>query len=244
MNSSPIIVALDNINLNIINSIISDTYDHISGYKIGLEFYSFFGNNGIKWIKEIIGNKILILDLKLQDIPNTIDKTIRSLVRFEPDFLTICAFGQKMIRAAIRAAGEGSIKHGVRCPKILVDTTFTSIDADDLIKIFLPKNLNASDDYLSMVVENLTRSAEESNVDGIICSPQDIKNIRIKFNKLILFTSGIRSQNILFDDQNRIGTPEKALIDGANYLIIGRSITETANPKETILKILKEIKYI
>jgi len=223
MNLKKIIVALDNDNLKKTIKIVQELKDHTFAFKIGYEFFYNFGLEGYKLIKN--KNVKIFLDLKLHDIPNTVKKGINAISKLEPYFVTIhISGGDNMLKAA------NLTKNNI---KILGVSILTSLNSDLTEKYYYNKNIEN-------IVSNYTQYALENNLDGIVCSPKEISIVKNKAQKkLLIITPGIRPVNfdISNDDQSRTMTPKEAIKAGADYLVIGRPITQSKNP----LKILKSI---
>ena len=222
MKSKKVIVALDSNNLEKTLKLVKTLRKDVYAFKIGYQFFFNFGLKGYKKIYSICPK--IFLDLKLHDIPNTVAKGLEALVKIKPLFSTIhISGGEKMMRAS--RANKKNIK-------LLGVSILTSLDSKETKNFYNQKNI-------TVLVKKFTQAAKRNNLDGVICSPQEIKHIRKEVGKnFIIITPGIRIDNkIKSDDQKRIATPKKAIDLGANFLVIGRPITESKDP----LKILKEI---
>ena len=222
MKSKKIIVALDSKNLNKTIKLVKSLKKEVYAFKIGYQFFFNFGLDGYKKIYSICPK--IFLDLKLHDIPNTVSKGLEALIKMKPLFTTIhISGGDRMMQAS------KSVKKNT---KILGVSILTSMDSKQTMKYY---NLN----NVSKLVKKFAKYAKKNYLDGVVCSPQEIKFIRKEIGEnFIIVTPGIRVNNkIKKDDQKRIETPEKAINLGANFLVIGRPITESNDP----LKILKEI---
>ena len=222
MKSKKVIVALDSNNLEKTLKLVKTLRKDVYAFKVGYQFFFNFGLRGYKKIYSICPK--IFLDLKLHDIPNTVAKGLEALVKIKPLFITIhISGGEKMMRAS--RANKKNIK-------LLGVSILTSLDNKETKKFYNQKNI-------TVLVKKFTQAAKRNNLDGVICSPQEIKHIRKEVGKnFIIITPGIRIDNkIKSDDQKRIATPKKAIDLGANFLVIGRPITESKDP----LKILKEI---
>jgi len=212
----------------------------IGGIKIGLEFYLKHGINGVnqifpQWLRDESGIG-LFLDLKLYDIPNTIRGSIRSIYDLKPDYLTIhCSGGYDMLRAA---SGElGILNHNRRngdpASRLLGVTVLTSMNDQDLNETGVKSNI------LDQVL-NLARLADEAGLDGIVCSPMEIPEIRDEFGDgFIIATPGLSGSRS--DDQKRTLDPSKSLGMGADILVIGRVITKSNDPYKAALEILTSL---
>ena len=222
MNSSKIIVALDSNNLNKILKHVRTLKEHVYAFKIGYEFFFNFGIIGYKKIYSICPR--IFLDLKMHDIPNTVKNGLEALINIKPVFTTIhISGGDKMMQ---------STKLNNEFTKILGVSILTSLDTKQVKKYYNEKNLK-------VLVKKFASFAKKNKLDGIVCSPKEIKHVReIVGNDFIIVTPGIRiNSKIKKDDQKRVATPRKAIDLGANYLVIGRPITEAKDP----IKVLKDI---
>ena len=198
--------------------------------KIGMELYYAEGPAIVREIKRR-GHKIF-LDLKLHDIPNTVKKAARNAGLLGAELLTVHASGGS---AMLKAAVEGVRESGSRT-KMLAVTVLTSIDEETL-----NNELGVSKSVLDQV-KSLAMLAKESGVDGVVCSPKEITAIRECCGPdFLIVTPGIRPKGSAVGDQKRIKTPGEAINDGANYIVVGRPITEANDPAGAMEAILKEI---
>ena len=191
----------------------------IGGIKLGLEFYAAHGPAGVE--KIAAAGLPVFLDLKLHDIPNTVAKSVSQLVALKPKMLTIHAQGGlAMMRAAAEAAGGA----GGEKPLLLGVTVLTSLDAGDLNTVGV--SASAADQ-----VKRLAELALKAGLEGVVCSPMEISALRDAFgNDLTLVVPGIRPEGADKGDQKRVMTPKLAVDAGADYLVIGRPITDAADP--------------
>lgn len=189
-------------------------------YKLGLKFFSAQGIAGVEKIRAVAGRKSdIFLDLKFHDIPNTVSGAVSAALKAEPQFLTVHASGGRaMVRAAVDAAKESSVK-------ILAVTVLTHLDDADL------KSVGQSLPVAEQVLR-LAHLARGAGADGVVCSPHEIEMLRKEMGKdFLLVTPGIRPAGYArADDQKRTLTPEEAVKLGADYLVVGRPITEAADP--------------
>ena len=207
-----IILALDTSNLDEAINITKRIKKKIFTVKLGLEFFNSHGKEGVKKFNKI-GVNNLMLDLKLKDIPETVYKAIKALDDIQFGFLTIHGQGGKeMIQKAKKAASE--IKSQ---PKILIVTILTALADNDLKKM-------GNDNSVIKQVESLSKIARETKV-GVVCSGQEARNVRKILGKdLLIFTPGIRMKNEESNDQRRICTPKESISNGADRIIMGRSL--------------------
>tara|TARA_Y100000590_G_scaffold140074_1_gene160613 strand:- start:103 stop:789 length:687 start_codon:yes stop_codon:yes gene_type:complete len=224
-----IILALDTTNLEEAINITQKIKDKIFSIKIGLELWNSFGKEGIKKFNEI-GISNIMLDLKLKDIPQTVYKAIKALDDIDFGFITVHGQGGKeMIEKAKKAASEIKSK-----PKIMMVTVLTALNDEDLKDM---GNYNS----VTQQVKNLAKIAKETQV-GVVCSGHEAKVVReILGDKLLIFTPGIRMKNDEKDDQKRICTPIESVRNGANKIIMGRSLIK-GNIEENIDKVSNSIK--
>ena len=205
---------------------ISKIQKYIGGIKIGLEFFSKNGPSGFLKIKKL--GIPIFLDLKLKDIPNTVKKSAQNLINLKPDYLSIhLSGGLKMVQDVV------SIKNNT---KILGISMLTSLDNSDL-KSF---GYNLSNlDY----VENLAKIGEKAGIDGLVSSAEEIPHLKRYLNntKMLFVTPGIRLYENKMNDQKRINSPGQAIKNGSKMLIIGRSITQSGDPINSIKCILQDI---
>ena len=223
--TNKVIVALDNKNLTQIVSIVKKTKSEAYGFKIGKEFFYNYGIEGYKKIYKLSPN--IFLDLKLHDIPNTVEKALKAIIELKPVLTTIhISGGDEMQKVSAKLKNNTT--------KILGVTILTSLNNYQTKKYYNNQNINA-------LVKKYALNAKNNNLDGIVCSPLEIQAVRkVVGTKLLIIVPGIRldkKQNSKKDDQKRILTPREAINLGADYLVIGRPIVESNNP----LKILKEI---
>ena len=223
-----IILALDTSNLNEAVDITKKVKDKIFTVKLGLEFFSAHGKEGVKKFNEM-GINNLMLDLKLKDIPNTVYKAIKTLNDINFGYLTIHGQGGRpMIKEAKKAAGE--IKTN---PKIMMVTILTALADNDLKDMGNNNTVNEQ-------VEKLSKIAKEMEI-GIVCSGQEAKLVRkIIGSNLSIFTPGIRINNKTDDDQKRICTPLQSIKNGSDKIIMGRSLIK-GNIEENIDHVINSI---
>ena len=197
--------------------------------KLGLEFFVAQGPDGIR---AVAGTRPLFLDLKLHDIPNTVAGGVRSAAACRPLFLTIHASGgAAMMRAAAAAAKES----GAARPALLGITVLTSLDQADLDAV-------GQRGPIGDQAERLALLAREAGLDGVVCSPHEIARLRKACGPgFKLVVPGIRPAWAEAGDQKRIMTPAEAVSLGADHLVIGRPITQAADPKAALARILAEI---
>ena len=224
-----IILALDTTNIEEAINITKRIKDKIYTVKLGLEFFNAHGKNGVKEFNKI-GINNLMLDLKLKDIPETVYKAIKALDDIKFSYLTIHGQGgRELVESAKKAASEIKSK-----PKIMMVTILTSLSDSDLKDI-------GSDSTVIEQVKKLAKIAEEMKV-GIVCSGHEAKIVRkIIGQNLLIFTPGIRMNEDGKNDQKRVCTPAESIKNGANKIIMGRSLIK-GNIEENIDKVSNSIK--
>ena len=218
-----IIVAIDEISFNKASSIIDNLDSTKCMVKIGSVAFNSIGHKVIDYAAE--KGFDIFLDLKLHDIPNTVKKSIKGLTNLPIKMITIHTSGGKdMMVAAMEAVSGSDIK-------VFGVTALTSLNDDDTNKIY---QRNASDHVNAML-----DLAESAAIDGVVCSPHELDLVS-KRESLLSITPGIRLQD-LNDDQSRVMSPEEAINLGANYLVIGRPITQSDNILGTLEDIFNKI---
>ena len=224
-----IILALDTTNLEEAISITKKIKHKIFTVKLGLEFFNAHGKEGIKKFNEI-GVNNLMLDLKLNDIPETVYKSIKALNDIKFSFLTIHGQGGKsMIEKAKKAASEIKSK-----PNVMMVTILTALSDSDLKEMGNNNTVNEQ-------VKKLAQVAKETDV-GVVCSGHEAKIVReIIGQNLLIFTPGIRMIEDEKNDQKRVCTPAESIKNGANKIIMGRSLIK-GNVEENIIKVSNSIK--
>mgnify|MGYP001347007532 FL=1 len=176
------------------------------GYKFGLEFFN--SKYGRKFISKM-RSEIVFIDLKLHDIPNTMSSALISLKDLKINYLTVhISSGLKALKEVKKVSGK---------IKIVGVTTLTSLDVKDLKSLGYKKKLKD-------VVKLQSKLAQKANLDGIVCSPHEIKLVKKFFSKEII-TPGIRIGSKK-NDQKRVMTPKAAFKQGSDWLVIGRDITK------------------
>lgn len=223
-----LIVALDVPDLASAEAMVFRLGDTVTFYKVGMELtYS----GGLSFVRRLAdAGKKVFLDLKLHDIPNTVEKATAQVADLGATFLTVHAFPQTM-KAAVKGRGAGSLK-------ILAVTVMTSYDDADLVEAGYA--LGVRD-----LVERRARQAHAIGVDGLILSPEEVSAMRTLLGPdITLITPGIRPSGSAAGDQKRIMTPANAIEAGADYLVIGRPVTQADDPKASAEAIIAEIRSV
>ncbi len=196
--------------------------------KLGLEFFLANGAEGVR----LIDQRPVFLDLKLHDIPNTVAGGVRAILPLRPAFLTLHAGGGRAMIAAARAAAEAA---GAARPKLLAVTVLTSLDAEALHETGVAGGARQQ-------VLRLGRLALAAGADGLVCSAHEISTLRAALGpEALLVVPGIRPAGADIGDQARTMTPGEAARAGADWLVVGRPITGSADPGAAAAAIAAEL---
>jgi orotidine-5'-phosphate decarboxylase len=194
-------------------------------YKIGMELvYA----GGLPLVQRLVGeNKKVFVDLKLHDIPNTVERATAQIARLGASFLTIHAYPQTMKAALAGAAGSKL--------KLLGVTVLTSMNDKDLVEAGYASGVETT-------VVHRARQAKSRGLTGLVLSPREVRMVRgVVGNHLILVTPGIRPKGSGAGDQKRVMTPAEAVAAGADHIVVGRPVTEAQDPKAAATAIIAEI---
>ena len=221
--SKPIIVAVDETQLDSFKQIVDSLDSNLCMIKVGSVSFNAIGHETIKYVASK-GFEIF-LDLKLHDIPNTVKKSIDGLISLPISMMTIhTSGGLEMMKIAMNAVKDTDIK-------IFGVTALTSLSDEDTDVIF---KRTASDQVAAML-----DLAQEAQIDGVVCSPHEI-DLVVARKSLRSITPGIRLSES-DDDQSRVMTPNDAISKGANHIVIGRPVTKAPNISEALLEIYNSI---
>lgn len=203
------------------------------GLKLGMEFFNAHGPQGIEAIRQKFPQASLFIDLKYHDIPNTVAGALRSITRLEPDYLNVHASGGlEMMKTGLAAMKDEAEKRGIKTPKLLAVTVLTSIDEASLMQV--GQSIPIEDQ-----VKRLAQLTRMARLDGVVCSPHEIKTVRAACGAdFVLMVPGIRPADGNNNDQKRVMTPKEAVDLGATHLVIGRPITQAAEPTKAAREIL------
>ena len=223
---NPIIAALDVPDAEQAIKLAEAIAPAVGAFKIGKELFVSAGPDIVKRVRDTGAS--VFLDLKFHDIPNTVAKAVASAVRLDVQMLTVHACGgTAMLKAAVKAAGDGPIVLGV--------TVLTSMDENDLADVGVQKS--PADQVL-----HLAQLATQAGLKGLVCSPKEIAPLReVLPPEVQLVTPGIRPAGSDSDDQKRVMTPAKAISAGADWLVIGRPIYAAENPRQAAEDILSSL---
>ena len=221
--SKPIIVAVDETQLDSFKHIVDSLDSNLCMIKVGSVSFNAIGHEAIQYVASK-GFEIF-LDLKLHDIPNTVKKSIEGLISLPISMMTIhTSGGLEMMKIAMNAVKDTDIK-------IFGLTALTSLSDEDTDVIF---KRTASDQVAAML-----DLAQEAKIDGVVCSPHEL-DLVVARKSLLSITPGIRLSESE-DDQSRVMTPNDAISKGANHIVIGRPITNAPNISEALLEIYNSI---
>lgn len=229
MKSPRIIVALDYASAQEAAAFAARVSPERCRLKVGLELYTTAGPELVRGLKQR-GFEVF-LDLKFHDIPNTVERACRQAAALGVDLLTVhCLGGRAMLEAARRGVGDA-----VGRPRVLGVTLLTSLEADDI------REVGITGDIASRALA-LAEVAHAARLDGVVCAATEAQTLRRRFGLgFLLVTPGIRPAGDAAGDQRRVATPAQALGSGADLLVIGRPITQSADPSAALRTIEAEI---
>ncbi|MBU3734036.1 MAG: orotidine-5'-phosphate decarboxylase [Candidatus Planktophila sp.] len=222
MKKAPIVLAVDTPDLETAVQWVRATQDHIAVFKLGLEFFLTFGADGVKAIKNETDSEIF-LDLKLHDIPHTVSGAAKAISQLTPKFLTVHASGGcDMVKAAADAVPDTYVT-GV--------TILTSMSEEDVTEVGFKHSALES-------AVSLAKVALAGGARAIVCSPLEVVAVRAAVgSEALIITPGVRPNDMVGgDDQKRTMTPEAAIDSGANFVVIGRPITQSWSQGAAALK--------
>ena len=227
---NPIIVAIDTPDIQRAAALCTSLNGHVGAVKLGLEFFSAHGADGVR---EVLPKGLpLFLDLKFHDIPNTVGKAIRALKGLPIELLTIHTSGGAAMMQAAKEAADWLAEQGQKRPNILGVTVLTSMDKGDLEDVGVMWEVADQ-------VKRLALLAKQHGLDGLVCSPQEVAMLREivdldSSRRMLLVAPGIRPIGAESGDQKRTMTPQNAMDAGADYLVIGRPITGADDPVKAV----------
>lgn len=213
--TNPVYLALDLPQIEPAKALLQKVKAHIGGVKLGLEFFCAHGGHGVHEIAHM--GLPIFLDLKLHDIPNTVAGAMQAIHLYEPAIVTVHASGGRaMMEDAKAAAAEGC--------KVVGVTMLTSLDENDLARTGIESSPH---DH----VMRLAELAHAAGLDGIVCSGQEVKQVRKQWKDGFFVVPGLRPGGSAIGDQKRTVTPRQARDDGASVLVIGRPISRADDPE-------------
>jgi orotidine-5'-phosphate decarboxylase len=207
-------------------------HDLTGTFKVGMQLFTAEGPSLVREIIEA-GGKVF-LDLKFHDIPNTVKSAVVEAARLGVSMMTIHTAGG----AAMMQAVASELSHQFSGPRPIVVgvTVLTSLDETALEEIGVTSGMDAQ-------VLRMAKLAESSGLDGVVCSPREIQMIRGAVGRdFKIVTPGIRSPGQSADDQQRTATAREAIASGADYIVVGRAVTNAVNPRSTLEALLKDLR--
>ncbi len=212
--SNPVYLALDMPQIEPAKALLEKVKAHIGGVKLGLEFFCAHGSHGVHEIAHV--GLPIFLDLKFHDIPNTVAGAMQAVHLCEPAIVTVHASGGRaMMEDAKAAAAEGC--------KVVAVTTLTSLDANDLTRTGVYGSPETH-------VMRLAELAHDAGLDGVVCSGQEVGQVRKQWKDGFFVVPGLRPNGSGTGDQKRVVTPRSARDNGASVLVIGRPISRAEDP--------------
>ncbi len=220
-----LIVALDAPSTEAATALVARLGDSVAFYKIGMELI--YGGDGLALAERLIGEgRRIFIDLKLHDIPNTVERATAQIARLGATFLTVHAYPQTM-RAALAGAGDAGLR-------LLAVSVLTSADDADLAEAGYALGVRA-------LVSRRAAQAESIGLAGLVSSPAEVAALRAEGRRLTLVCPGVRPSGGEVGDQKRVATPSQAIADGADYLVVGRPIIAAVDPRAAAEAIVAEI---
>lgn len=231
-----IVLALDVETMDEAKKLVDDLYEYVGTFKVGLQLFCGYGLEIVNYI--LSKNSNFFLDVKLHDIPNTVQKASENVILNGANFFNVhTTGGVEMMKAARKGADLAADKMNKPHPVILGVTMLTSISQDVLSNEF------EVDKNVSEFAIRLAHLAKEAGLDGVVASAVEVEKIKKELGSdFKVLCPGIRPKWSLTDDQKRIATPYEAIKRGADYIVLGRAVTKAENPKEAMIKIYDEIK--
>jgi orotidine-5'-phosphate decarboxylase len=231
--SSSVIVALDFSSEQETMQLVNQLEPELCRLKVGKELFT---RCGPSLVRQLVDKKFdVFLDLKYHDIPNTVAQACLAAAELGVWMLNVHALGGEKMMQAARQAVVSNAAAGHCSPLLIAVTWLTSSGQAELDAL----GIKATPQEM---VSRLAAMAKNAGLDGVVCSAQEAPLLRRSMGEeFLLVTPGIRLANSQQDDQCRVVTPEKAIADGASYLVIGRPITQSSEPCKVLRTIISEI---
>jgi len=231
-----IILALDVDSREQALALVKDLAPHVGAFKVGMQLFNSCGPKIVEEINQLGGR--VFLDLKFHDIPNTVAAAGRVITRLNCFMFNVhAAGGREMMRQVVEEVEDEAKKLTVAAPLSLAVTVLTSISQEQL-----EEEIGVKGRKLKDLVVKWALMAKECGISGVVSSPQEIEAIRAACGpEFKIVTPGIRPAWSEKNDQKRITTPGQALQMGADFMVIGRPITQAENPVEAALRIISEL---
>jgi orotidine-5'-phosphate decarboxylase len=226
-----IIIPLDVSSRDHAMNLVHQLHDVVGMFKVGSQLFTACGPQAVHDIINA-GGKVF-LDLKFHDIPNTVTHAAVEAAKLGVSMMTIHASGGRAMMDSV--AKELNAKFIGKRPTVVAITVLTSLDTRSLFEIGVEIPVEEQ-------VQRLALFAQQCGMDGVVCSPQEIQLIRKVAGKdFTIVTPGIRMASQATNDQQRIATPKKAIEDGADFIVVGRPVTEDPEPRAAVERILQSI---
>ena len=228
-------MALDVEDINVAKELVNTLSPYIGTFKVGLQMFCGYGLEIIDYIKQ--KNSDFFLDVKLHDIPNTVEHASYNIIKNGANFFNVHASGGvEMMKAAKRGAMAACEKYNKKPPLILAVTLLTSI-SEETLKQELKNELTPKDFVIQMA-----KNTKLAGLNGVVASVKELKYIKEEMgDDFIVLTPGIRPSWSNTNDQKRIATPYEAIKMGADYIVLGRAITNAEDKIQAIEKVYSEI---
>jgi orotidine-5'-phosphate decarboxylase len=223
--ANPVAVAIDESDLGQARALALEVKNHIGCLKLGMEFYYQHGREGYEALARL--GLPIFLDLKLHDIPTTVSRALKSLMSLEPkpQLVNVHASGGRAMVEAAAAAVEGQCK-------LIAVTVLTSLSDEDVRELGFGEAAERS-----LALAGLAKSA---GADGVVCSPLEVGRIKSKLGRdFLAIVPGVRPEGAAREDQKRTASPQQALKEGADLIVIGRPITQAAEPGKAAQSIVE-----
>ena len=229
MTNNPIFCAIDTSDIDKAVELVDQISPHVGGIKLGLEFFTSCGLLGLEEIKKY--EIPIFIDLKLYDIPNTVKHSLSNILQFDPKYTTLhLSGGSEMLTECINVKNKLNSK-----TKLIGVTMLTSFNDELISEIGIKKSVNEN-------VKQLTQLAVNCGMDGIVCSPLEISEVKKTHeSKLQIIAPGIRGKENNVNDQKRTLSAKEAINAGADILVVGRPITDAKDPAKAAKNIQIEI---
>ena len=229
-----IIIALDVDSLESAQELVSLLRSSAGAFKIGKQLFTRYGPQAIAMVHDAGG--AVFLDLKFHDIPNTVARASAEVVRHGVLMFNMHAMGGfEMMRQTVAVVRQTAETLKVRRPLVLAVTVLTSLAQSDLAAVGIT-------DGMEDQVLRLAKLAQSAGADGVVASPQEIEIIKAACGpEFLVVTPGVRPKAAQADDQKRVLTPGEAIRKGADYIVVGRPVTEAPDPLVAVKEIIKEI---
>ncbi len=229
MTNNPIFCAIDTSDIDKAVALVNQISPHIGGIKLGLEFFTSSGLLGLEKIKKL--EIPIFIDLKLYDIPNTVKQALSNILQFEPEYTTLhISGGSEMLIECVNVRDKFNSR-----AKLIGVTMLTSFNDTLISEIGIEKSIKEN-------VKRLTQLAVDCGMDGIVCSPLEIVEVKNTHeSKLQIISPGIRGKEDVSHDQKRTLSAKEAIEAGADILVVGRPITNAQDPAIAAENIYSEI---